>query len=56
MLWAGHAEGDRARVCAGPRGEHVRTFGTTTAELLALRDWLQAHGVTQVAMESTGIY
>ena len=22
------------------REQHVRTFGTTTAELLALRDWL----------------
>lgn len=43
----------------GPRGErvqHVRTFGTTTVDLLALRDWLEAHGVTHVAMESTGVY
>jgi transposase len=43
----------------GPRGErvqHVRTFGTTTEDLLALRDWLAAHGVTHVAMESTGVY
>ncbi len=36
--------------------QHVRTFGTTAAELLALRDWLEAHGVTYVAMESTGVY
>src|SRR5213596_4352893 len=34
----------------------VRTFGTTTAELLALSDWLTAHGCTHVAMESSGIY
>ena len=34
----------------------MRTVGTTTVELLALRDWLQAHGVTHVAMESTGVY
>ena len=43
----------------GPRAEreqHVRTFGTTGAGLLLLRDWLQAHGVTDVAMESTGVY
>src|SRR5438876_483672 len=43
----------------GPEGErvqHVRTFGTTTVQLLALRDWLEAHGVTHVAMESTGVY
>lgn len=41
---------------AGTRRQEVRTFGTTTAELLTLRDWLEAHGVTAVAMESTGVY
>lgn len=40
----------------GERIQAVRTFGTTAAELLALRDWLEAHGVTHVAMESTGVY
>jgi len=40
----------------GQRPPHVRTFGATTVELLALRDWLQAYGVTHVAMESTGVY
>lgn len=30
--------------------------GTTTAELLRLSDWLHGHGVTQVAMEATGVY
>ena len=46
-----------ARVVAGPSAMHdVRTFGTTTAELLALSDWLTAHGCTHVAMESTGVY
>lgn len=40
----------------GRREQHVKTFGTTTADLLALRDWLEAHGVTHVAMESTGVY
>ena len=40
----------------GERRQEVRTFGTTAVELLALRDWLQAHGVTHVAMESTGVY
>lgn len=40
----------------GTRDQHVRTFGTTAAELLALRDWLQGHRVTHVAMESTGVY
>jgi transposase len=36
--------------------QHVRRFGTTTAELLDLADWLAAEGVTHVAMESTGVY
>jgi transposase len=34
----------------------VRTFDTMIDGLLALADWLQAGGVTQVAMESTGVY
>lgn len=40
----------------GGRLVETRTFGTMTPDLLALRDWLQAHGVTHVAMESTGVY
>jgi transposase len=31
-------------------------FATTTIQLLALSDWLKQHGVTAVAMESTGTY
>ena len=41
----------------GPRGEvcsETRTFGTMTADLLALADWLTGKAITQVAMESTG--
>src|SRR5499426_3962689 len=38
------------------RAEEVRTFGTTTRELLRLADWLTAAGCTHVAMESTGVY
>jgi transposase len=34
--------------------KEVQTFGTTTAELLRLSDWLTAGGCTHVAMESTG--
>lgn len=41
---------------AGQLKEIVRTFGTTTHELLVLRDWLIANGVTHVAMESTGVF
>lgn len=33
-----------------------RTFGTMTADLLELSDWLMEQGVTHVAMESTGEY
>ena len=39
-----------------PEGQAVRTFSTMTKELLALADWLKEHRVTQVAMESTGVY
>jgi transposase len=40
----------------GGREQFIQTFGTTTAQLLALRDWLVAQGVTRVGMESTGVY
>jgi transposase len=45
-------------VACPPRGgqANVKTFGTTTPELAALADWLQAEGVESVAMESTGVY
>jgi transposase len=39
-----------------PEGRETRTFGTMTAELLALADWLLAYGCTHVAIESTGDY
>jgi transposase len=44
---------------AGPGGQaacEVRTYRTMTADLIALADWLDAQGVTHVAMESTGVY
>jgi transposase len=40
----------------GTRTEEIRTFGTTTRELLHLADWLTGAGCTHVAMESTGVY
>jgi transposase len=40
----------------GERAQEVAEFQTTVPALLALRDWLKAHGVTQVAMEATGVY
>jgi transposase len=41
---------------AGKVGKQVRTFGTTTSELLSLSDWLVEAGCTHVAMEATGVY
>src|SRR5437588_8332162 len=46
-------------IVPGPQGQpvkEVRTFGTMTADLLQLVDWLVAAGCTAVAMESTGSY
>ena len=41
---------------AGAVHQEVRTFETMTCNLLALSDWLAEQEVTQVAMESTGVY
>jgi transposase len=46
-------------VCVPAREDgqpNVRVFATTTAQLEALLDWLQAQQVTSVAMESTSVY
>ena len=43
-------------VCDGKVTTEVRTFGTTTAELLRLSAWLAESGCTHVAMEATGVY
>ena len=40
----------------GQRRRKTRTFGTMTAEIEQLAAWLVEHGVTHVAMESTGVY
>lgn len=45
-----------ARCVSEPQHREVRTFGTTTRDLLALADWLESRGCTHVAMEATGIY
>lgn len=46
--------------CRRVEGKEVetetRTYGTTTPELLQMTDWLASWGVTDVAMESTGVY
>ena len=45
------------RVQTGKKAKNeVRSFGTTTSALLELSDWLSAHDVRHVVMESTGVY
>ena len=47
------------RLVSEPRGKvnkTIRTFSTVTADLLALKDWLEERQCTQVAIESTGVY
>ena len=46
----------RRRAADGQLTAQSRRFGTMTADLLELADWLAAQGVTHVAMESTGVY
>jgi len=46
----------RVPVEGGGREQHIAEFPTTVRGLLALRDWLAAHGVGQVTMEATGVY
>lgn len=41
---------------AGGLFKETCSFRTMTADLLGLSDWLMSHGVTHVAMESTGEY
>lgn len=36
--------------------QQTRHWGTMTRDLLAMADWMAAQGVTQVAMESTGVF
>ncbi|HLW03565.1 MAG TPA: IS110 family transposase [Ktedonobacterales bacterium] len=40
----------------GTVNKQVRTFGTMTADLLALAEWLDAAACTHIAMESTGVF
>ena len=41
---------------AGRRRQELREFRTFSRDLQQLREWLVAEGVTQVAMEATGIF
>ena len=40
----------------GVRKTEIASSSAFTADLVALRDWLSAYGVTRVAMEATGVY
>lgn len=44
------------RCVSEPVHHEVKSFGTTTAELQTLSDWLEEHGCTHVVMEATGVY
>jgi hypothetical protein len=41
---------------AGGREQQLAEFPTTVRGVVALRDWLEAHRVTRVAMEATGVF
>jgi transposase len=43
-------------VDGGEIRRELRAFGTTTAGLLELHDWLEQRQITHVAMEATGVY
>lgn len=36
--------------------KETREYGTFTSSLTEMKEWLLAHGITHVAMESTGVY
>ncbi|TWT41714.1 Transposase IS116/IS110/IS902 family protein [Phycisphaerae bacterium RAS1] len=46
----------RRRNANGVVSSFAQRFGTTTAQILALGDWLAEHQVEKVAMEATGVY
>jgi len=55
-----HKEKLTATIMLGGKGrkfkQETKTFSTMTNDLLRLKDWLRKEGVTQVAIESTGVY
>lgn len=44
------------KIFAATADAPVRSFGTVTAELRALSQWLKERGVKTIAMEATGVY
>ena len=56
---AGIDIGARIQVAAVPpelSDDPVRTFGSFTADIEQMANWLTSIGITTVAMESTGVY
>lgn len=51
-----HKESVVATIKGSGIKEETRTFGTFTRDLIALKEWLNAHAISDLAMESTGIY
>lgn len=51
-----HKETIFAAIYANGKTGDVREFSTLTCQIRALSDWLKDNGVSDVAMESTGIY
>lgn len=44
------------RCVSEPVHREVRSFGTTTSELMSLSEWLESHQCSHVVMEATGVY
>ena len=40
----------------GQPSKELRTYATTTQDLLQMHDWLHSQGCTHVAIELTGVY
>lgn len=51
-----HKETVTATILGQGIRQQTREFKTYTRSLTSLRDWLLKHGITHVAMESTGVY
>jgi hypothetical protein len=56
VLWSRHPQTDGRRLRYHSTSSETRTFSTMTRGLLELPDWLTAHRVTHIAVESTGVY
>ncbi len=51
-----HKETIFAAINANGKAGEVKEYSTLTCQIRAMSEWLKANGVTDIAMESTGIY